>query len=248
MRKTIRIINLLILSFIFGSCKDTHIENSVQNKPNDTEQTISKPAIALTFDDGPNMTISIKILDALEERGLVATYFVIGQNIDEQTEEVMRRAYELGCEYAPHSWDWNLSSTKNKDENMETITKTNDKIIEILGEEARSAFHRSHGEPGDEAIEAAKELGYPIISGLLTNDWNPATTPQNIFESIVSNVEDGSIIALHDGYFSTATAEAIGDILDALIETGYQFLTLSELFERRGTAIEPGKIYYSGSR
>ena len=62
---------------------------------------------------------------------------------------------------------------------------------------------------------------------------------------VVPKVKDGSIILLHDGGSNKATAEGIGAILDALIEEGFQFVTLSELFELKGVEIEAGKKYAS---
>jgi len=267
-----KIVLLISLLFVFAACGAGSAEHNSESNYNPTEEAEeteevgeveeiavqelfyastgraldpSMPSIALTFDDGPNTTISVQILDALEERGLVATFFVIGQEINDESAEVMRRGFALGNEYAPHSWDWHSTTSKNKEGNIETIIRTRDRIEEILGEDARSAFHRPHGSyPNAAGVEAVIELGYPLISGLWADDWQSNITPETIFERIVPNVEDGTIIGLHDGSGNRATAEAIGDILDALIEEGFQFLTLAELFELRGATIEPGIIYY----
>ena len=59
--------------------------------------------IALTFDDGPNVTCTPKVLDLLEKYGVKASFFLIGDNIDEQSAEVVKRAYTMGCEINNHS-------------------------------------------------------------------------------------------------------------------------------------------------
>jgi peptidoglycan/xylan/chitin deacetylase (PgdA/CDA1 family) len=202
----------------------------------------NKPSIALTFDDGPNMTNSVTVLNALEERGIVATYFVIALNINDETAELMKRGYSLGCEYAPHAFDWSYGTAWSKEEYVKNIRLAADKITGVLGEGARSAFHRIHGGGNSETGKAIKELGYPNIGGIWAKDWEP-TPPAKIYELIVPNVKDGTIIGLHDGNSNNNTAIAIGDILDALIEKGYQFLTLTELFELRGVTVEPGRNY-----
>lgn len=59
--------------------------------------------IALTFDDGPNTDTTPLVLDKLEEHGIVASFFVIGNNITDESAEVMKRAYNMGCDIENHS-------------------------------------------------------------------------------------------------------------------------------------------------
>jgi len=203
-----------------------------------------KPVVALTFDDGPNTTNSVLVLDELEKRGIVATYFVIGGNINEQSAEVMKRAHALGCEYANHSWGWDSLGNKEADVIIESLTKTSDKIAEVLGEDARPKFFRAPNLSTSPAmVETVKELGYPLMNGIMGNDWEGSATPQSIYDLVVPKVRDGSIILLHDGGSNNATSEGIGDILDALLEQDFQFVTLSEMFEIKGVEIVPGKTY-----
>jgi len=62
-----------------------------------------KKLIALTFDDGPNY-YTISILDALEEHGAHATFFVRGDWVHNHA-DTMRRAVAIGCEVAGHAWN-----------------------------------------------------------------------------------------------------------------------------------------------
>lgn len=224
--------------------------DSGQNNSNGGEETMTsdKPIIALTFDDGPNTTNSIKILDELEARGIVATYFVIGSNINDQSAEVMKRAYALGCEYANHSWGWDSLGNKSSEAIIESIINTSEKIVEVLGEDAYPKFFRAPNlNTSADMIETVKGLGFPLMNGIMGNDWESSATPESIFNLVVSKVQDGSIILLHDGGSNNATAEGIGAILDALLDEGFEFVTLSRLFEIKGTEIEPGKTYNSVS-
>ena len=61
------------------------------------------PMIALTFDDGPNTVITPRVLDILEENGAVGTFFLIAQNINPESAEMVRRAVSLGCDIENHS-------------------------------------------------------------------------------------------------------------------------------------------------
>ncbi|MCL2638570.1 MAG: polysaccharide deacetylase family protein [Oscillospiraceae bacterium] len=275
MKKT-KIIALLLIAlfaiFAFAACGGDDVGDDVPGVPHDEPDTLdfpqiepeldeiieeeavpmenidldNKPIIALTFDDGPNMTNAVLILDELEARGIVATYFVIGGNINDQTAEVMRRAYALGCEYANHSWSWGSMGAMDADDIIKSLTDTSDKIVEVLGEDARPKFFRAPNlNTSAEMLEVVKELGYPLAQGILGNDWEGSATAESIFNLVVPKVEDGSIILLHDGGSNNATAEGIGAILDALLDEGFRFVTLTELFELKGVEPEAGRTYHN---
>ena len=55
-----------------------------------------KKFVALTFDDGPTPGITDQVLDVLKENDIVASFFLIGQKITEQSEYLIRRAYGYG--------------------------------------------------------------------------------------------------------------------------------------------------------
>ena len=58
---------------------------------------------ALTFDDGPTIGITDQVLDILEENDVKASFFLIGQQITEETEYLVKRAYDMGCSIENHS-------------------------------------------------------------------------------------------------------------------------------------------------
>ena len=59
--------------------------------------------IALTFDDGPNATTTNDVIDKLEKYDIVASFFLIGNNINDESAKAVKRAYDLGCEINNHS-------------------------------------------------------------------------------------------------------------------------------------------------
>lgn len=65
----------------------------------------SKPMVALTFGDGPDGKWTDEILDVLEENDALATFFVIGENMEEYPETVKRMA-DIGCEIGNHGYDY----------------------------------------------------------------------------------------------------------------------------------------------
>ena len=62
-----------------------------------------KKLVALTFDDGPTAGITDKVLDVLKENGVVASFFLIGNNVTDSTAPLVKRAHDMGCSIENHS-------------------------------------------------------------------------------------------------------------------------------------------------
>ena len=52
----------------------------------------NKKLVALTFDDGPNLTTTMDVLDLIEHYEITASFYVVGNNINSETEKAMQRA------------------------------------------------------------------------------------------------------------------------------------------------------------
>lgn len=63
----------------------------------------SKKLVALTFDDGPTIGITDQVLDVLQENEVVASFFLIGQQITDETRYLVKRAHDMGCSIENHS-------------------------------------------------------------------------------------------------------------------------------------------------
>ena len=72
-------------------------------------------------------------------------------------------------------------------------------------------------------------------------DWKLRNT-EKIVQAVVSQVEDGDIVLLHD--MSNASVQAALQIIDILQAKGYRFVTVSELAEIKGVTLQPGQVYY----
>lgn len=88
--------------------------------------------IALTFDDGPNTDTTPLVLDKLEEHGIVASFFVIGNNITDESAEVMKRAYNMGCDIENHSQSHPDMTKMTAEEIKAEIDFTSDKVEEAV--------------------------------------------------------------------------------------------------------------------
>lgn len=195
-----------------------------------------RPMIALTFDDGPGGESTERILDVLEEYGAHATFFLVGSRIP-QREELVKRAYSLGCELANHTYSHADLTKLSKEEMLAQVEDVNDLIEALTGVRAR--FVRPpYGNVNDSVRES---LEYTLISWSVDPaDWK-LRDGDKIFERLKETVRDGAIVILHDIYSSTA--DAVEQLVPWLIEEGYQLVTVSELFEARGIEPQPGDMY-----
>jgi len=201
----------------------------------------NKPVVALTFDDGPNTTITVTILDKIEQHGVVATFFLEGRNIKENSIPVMQRAFDMGSEFGNHSWSHADLSKKSVEEIEIEVRYTSDKIEQVLG--VRPFFFRPPYISTSRTMYEVIDL--PFISGIMAGDWS-TTDSELIAERILNSTNDGVIILLHDGPSFSGTPDSLDIIIPELLDQGYQFVTLSQLFAVKGVTPETrvnGKIY-----
>lgn len=197
--------------------------------------------IALTFDDGPNTTTTMQVLDILEKHGIVASFFLIGDNIDDNSAKSVKRAYDMGCEINNHSKTHSNMAELSADEIIAEFTYTDDKIFEITGEHSKF-FRPPYISVNDEMLN---NIDVPFIAGIGCNDWEDRVTAEMRTASILKQVKDGSIILMHDMLGNDKTVEALDTLIPQLKERGYTFVTVSQLFNIKGIEIsgEDIKIY-----
>ena len=200
-----------------------------------------KPMIALTFDDGPNTGTTVEILDLLEKYHIPASFFLVGDNINEQSAETVKRAYNMGCEIDNHS-KTHSDMTKMSEEDIKAeIAFVNDKITEITGEPAK--FFRPPYIAVNQTMYDAIDM--PFICGSGCNDWDDKVSVERRVKMTLKNAKDGTIILLHDAQGNSKTVEALDRIIPELLNQGYQFVTVEALFKAKGVEIsaDDGNLY-----
>ena len=189
--------------------------------------------IALTFDDGPNITCTPYVLDVLEKYNAKASFFVIGDNINEESAQVMKRAYDMGCEINNHSKTHSYMNKMSAEEIAAEIQYTSDLVEQYTGEPTK--FFR----PPYIAVNSKmfETIDLPFINGKGCNDWDDKVSTETRIEKTLEQAEDGGIILLHDADMNYNTVDALDVIIPKLQEEGYELVTLSDLFYAKG--IEP---------
>ena len=197
--------------------------------------------IALTFDDGPNTGTTMEVLDKLEKYGVVASFFLIGTHITEETIPVIQREVSLGCEINNHSMTHSAMPELSAEAIKEEICETSKKITAITGTEPRF-FRPPYIAVNDLMYEV---INLPFICGMGAEDWEPKISAKERAERILDQAVDGGIILLHDLENNDNTVEALDTIIPTLQQRGYTFVTVGQLFEAKKVPIEkiPGKIY-----
>lgn len=195
--------------------------------------------VALTFDDGPTIGITDQVLDVLQENGVVASFFLIGQQITDETRYLVKRAHDMGCSIENHSKTHQSMPKQSRQEIVEEIQYTSGLIEEITGE--KPAFFRPPFIDYDQKMYDLIDLGF--ICGYGCEDWLPTVTAQERIDRVLHDANPGFIILLHDMTDNTNTVEAIKTIIPELKKQGYEFVTVRDLFQKSGIKPQRNVIY-----
>ncbi len=186
----------------------------------------SEPYIALTFDDGPHVTNTPRLLDMLKERNIKATFFVVGKCAQEYP-HLVRRILAEGHEIGNHTWTHRSLPTLSEATAHDELAKTAKAV------EDASGYHIRIMRPpyGATSLRVKKmcydDFGYPtILWDVDPFDWKRPGA--SIVKSrILASTRPGSIILCHD--IHQQTIDAMPDTLDTLLSKGYHFVTVSQL-------------------
>lgn len=199
--------------------------------------------VALTFDDGPSSAYTGKVLDMLEKYDAKATFFMVGNRITSKTKPLVKRMVEDGHELGYHTmahtffFRMNAKTIKADFEEFQSIVKG------ATGGVGATVYRAPGGNITQEALDT---IPYPHIKWSVdTRDWEHRD-PALVKQYIINGLKDGAIILVHDihGTTYTGTLAALKQIREKDMDV--EFLTVTELLSRKGTAPSAGKTYYNG--
>lgn len=186
--------------------------------------------IALTFDDYLGDKV-YPLLEVLESHDIKATFFIIGNSINENT-ELLGGIVSKGHQVANHTWDHYNSHTLTEDEIRAQLISTQLFIEKHSGQRALF-FRPPGGYYNDNIIRVASEVGLQtVLWSVNSNDAWPYSSAQDIQESVIRWAHPGGIVAMHTN--NDATIEALPNIVEQLRNRGYKFVTISELIATAG--------------
>ena len=195
---------------------------------------ITKPMVALTWDDGPKSSVGNHLMDVLEANNGRGTFFVVGERIDQAQDEVKRMVAD-GHEVGNHSWDHDEKlSKKGVDYIRSEFDKTNQKVQELTG--VTPTLARLPGGIISEDVKSTLTMPM-ILWSIDTLDWKTKNA-QSTIDAIQGSIKDGDIILMHELY--DATSQACDTVIPWLNQQGYQMVTVSELIRFRQASVAGG--------
>ena len=199
--------------------------------------------IALTFDDGPS-TYTELLLDALAERGVPATFFVLGWRVTANP-EIARRIVDEGHEIAFHGYTHRQFTRLGAAGIRDQLSRSRDVIYATTGA-TPTILRPPYGARNATVQSVAAEWGLPIVLWTVdTRDWETRNVDAILGHFVdpygAVRIRPGDNILMHDIY--PTTIEAAIYALDLLLARGFTFVTVSDLLTERHGTLTPGGVY-----
>lgn len=210
-----------MLGWLFGMIMNSFYEKDHMIETLSTAAEESKQ-IAITFDDGPNPDYTMKLLKGLKKRGVKATFFVLGEEV-ERYPDILKATYDDGHMIGVHSYQHVNFGQIGDAAAMEQVEKTQQAIYDVTGE------YTGYIRPPYGCWKKELDQELPMIEVLWDIDpldW-ATKDADTVVQRVLQKIPNGSIILLHDA--SESSVSAAFTIIDTLQKQGYEFVTVEEL-------------------
>ena len=204
----------------------------------DTVDCAVQKCVALTFDDGPG-PYTDRLLKVLADNDAEATFFLIGNKVAANPAGA-RRIAEAGMEIGSHTWEHpNMTAIPAEDVPAQ-FSKANEAILAATGRQP-ALVRTAGGLTNDQVLAEAGKQGLADINwDVIPFDWANDANLDASRQILMSQIEPGSVVLLHDTYSSTV--DLAYQFIPVLKANGYHLVTVSQLLGPRA----PGSLY--GSR
>lgn len=194
----------------------------------------AKKVIALTFDDGPDPTLTPKLLKILKKNKVHATFFEVGQSV-QRYPKITRAVLAGGNELGNHSWNHPDFNTIGTAKTVQQVNRTNQAIYHATGqlpEYVRPPY-------GNITAAEGRAIEQPVIRWSVdSRDWAYLNKTKDI-NSVVHATRSGAIILMHD--IHAPSVAAVPSIIHRLKAKGYRFVTVGQLLNHQAL---PGLQYF----
>ncbi|MBQ8802536.1 MAG: polysaccharide deacetylase family protein [Tyzzerella sp.] len=229
--KTLALCGILILGLSVGVSKVVTVSNTVNGKelPIYSVETDEKK-VALSFDAAWGNEDTQQILDILAEYNVHVTFFMTGGWVENFPEDV-KKIYEAGHDLGNHSENHKNMSQLTDADCQDELMKVHEKVKELTGVEM-DLFRPPYGDYDNEVIKNATVCGYYTIQWDVDSlDWKDYGV-ESIIKTVMEhkNLQNGSIVLMHNG--AKYTAQALPQVIEGLLELGYEIVPISELIYR----------------
>lgn len=192
----------------------------------------------LTFDDGPTNRCTPDILDILKENHIPATFFVIGQRV-EQNPELVKRAYKEGHFIANHTYSHQDQKLyQNRESFLEEILKTDKAISNAIGIENYHShlFRFPCGSMVNYSVKKKyisylEEIDYTYLDwNCLNNDGVQKASSTTLLQYLkdTSRNKNTLVVLMHDSGDLNLTQNVLQNSIDYLKSEGYRFKSMKD--------------------
>ncbi|MGX1855307.1 polysaccharide deacetylase family protein [Streptomyces sp. NPDC055299] len=189
--------------------------------------------VALTFDDGPDALSTPFFLRLLDERGIRATFFLLG-SAARRTPSLVREMNAAGHEIALHGWAHRPLLLRGPRSTHDDLARSRDTVADIIGAPPR-LFRPPYGVMTTAAHLAARRLGLTtVLWTCWGEDWRARATADSVHRTVTADLCGGGTILLHDSDCTSAPGSwrsalgALPRLLDTCEQHGVRIGPLRE--------------------
>ena len=186
------------------------------------------PLVALTFDDGPSSQFTPQVLALLEAAQVPATFFVVGREAV-RSPRLVQELQANGFEVGNHTWN-HIMTPMTPEVAAREVHRT-DVLLQTLLQKHPMFFRPPGGELNTGVAAYAQRHSETVVTWSVDpRDYTLGISAAQIVDVVLSQVQPGSIILMHDGGGDrSATVEALGQLIPALRARGFTFVSLRSL-------------------
>lgn len=200
----------------------------------------NEPKVALTINCAWNADDIDNILETLKSHEIKVTFFMVGDWVRKYPEAV-KKISDAGHDLANHSDSHPHLNNMTYEENLEEIKRCSEAIKSITKTDT-SLYRGPYGEYNDTVIKAAMDLNHKVIQWSIDTLDYKALTEEQMWQRIEPNLQNGSIILMHNGTENTALS--LDNIIKKIKEKGYSLVTVSELIYKDNYEIDNTGMQY----
>ena len=193
--------------------------------------------VSLTFDIAGGSSNIYDILDILDKYNVKASFFLVGNWIDNNEEivkEIKERGHDIGNHSNSHA---NMTELNKKDMEQEIVT-TSKKIESITGEKT-TMYRPPFGEFDNKSLKVCEDLGYTVVNWDIDSfDWKEIG-PNFVTEKVLKGVKPGSIVLFHG---DIKNSEQYLEKTISKLKEKYEIVPLSKLMYNEGYEVDSNGI------
>lgn len=167
--------------------------------PNQRRLVAAAPVVALTFDDGPDPEVTPRVLDLLDEAGMQATFFCIGQRALQHaalTREIVRRGHAVENHTYSHPHAFASYGPRRM---AREIQQGQQALADVTGR-APQLFRAVAGLRNPFLQPILERLGLRLVSWTRRGYDTRSADPQRVLRRLTRRLAAGDILLLHDGH------------------------------------------------